>query len=149
MNSRPRLTVAAIAESAGRFLLVEERANDRTLRLNQPAGHVEGGESLLAAVAREALEETGHRFTPNALIGIYHYHAAHSGLTYMRFAFAGSAVPPETPVQLDDGIIQALWLSREELLAQRERHRSPLVITCVDDYLRGQRYPFDLVRSLL
>jgi 8-oxo-dGTP pyrophosphatase MutT (NUDIX family) len=150
MSERPRITVAAVAERAGRFLLVEERTErDGPLRLNQPAGHLEVGESLLTAVAREALEETGHRFTPTALVGVYHYQAADSGLTYLRFAFTGHAEPPVAPAQLDEGIVQALWLTREEIAAQRERHRSPLVLACIDDYLRGQRYPSDLVRSWL
>lgn len=146
---RPRLTVAAVAEHDGRFLIVEERAEDGSLRFNQPAGHVEGGETLLEAVRREALEETGHSFTPNALLGIYHYRALENGITYLRFAFAGIATAPMAPMRLDEGIVQAHWLSREELLEQRARHRSALVLLCVDDYLRGQRLPLDLVRSLL
>ena len=148
-NERPRLTVAAIAEHNGRFLIVEERTEDGAVRFNQPAGHVEAGETLLEAVRREAWEETGHTFAPDALLGIYHYRATDNGLTYMRFAFTGVATAPSAPVHLDDAIVQALWLSREDLLAQRARHRSPLVLQCVDDYARGQRLPLDLVRSLL
>jgi 8-oxo-dGTP pyrophosphatase MutT (NUDIX family) len=148
-NQRPRVTVAAVAEDNGRFLIVEERTEDGTVRFNQPAGHLESGETLLEAVRREALEETGHTFTPNALLGIYHYRAADNGLTYVRFAYAGVATAPHAPVRLDEGIIQAHWLSRDDLLAQRARHRSALVLQCVDDFLRGQRLPLDLVRSLL
>jgi 8-oxo-dGTP pyrophosphatase MutT (NUDIX family) len=149
INPRPRVTVAAIAENNGRLLLVEEHADDGSVRLNQPAGHVEAGESLLEAVTRETLEETGHRFTPSALVGIYHFNAAASGITYLRFAFAGTATAPDAPVRLDDGIVQALWLNREQLHAQSARHRSALVLLCIDDYLRGQRLPLNLVRSLL
>jgi 8-oxo-dGTP pyrophosphatase MutT (NUDIX family) len=147
-DNRPRVTVAAVAEREGRFLFVEERVEgEASLRLNQPAGHLEAGESLLAAVAREALEETGHRFTPHALLGVYHY--SNNGATYVRFAFTGEALAPSTPVKLDAGIVQALWLTPEELAAQRARHRSALVLACVQDYLRGQRFPLEVVRSLM
>jgi 8-oxo-dGTP pyrophosphatase MutT (NUDIX family) len=143
----PRLTVAAVIEHDARFLLVEERLEgDALLRLNQPAGHVEVGESLIAAAARETLEESGHAFTPRALVGVYHVRAD-NGVTYVRFAFAGDARAPRTPATLDREIVRTVWLTRAELAAEQARHRSPLVLACVDDFLRGQRFPLDVIRS--
>jgi len=153
----PRVTVAAIIEQAAdpisgapaRFLLVEEHT-DQGLRLNQPAGHLEGGETLLQAVVRETLEETARDFVPQALVGVYMTHvgaAAPAGATYLRFSYCGQigAVRPERT--LDPDIVRTLWLTLDELEASRARHRTPLVMRCIEDYLAGRRYPLDVVRT--
>ncbi|MCK6388013.1 NUDIX hydrolase [Zoogloea sp.] len=142
---KPNVTVAAVVEQDGRFLMVEEETDDG-LRFNQPAGHLEKGESLVAAAAREALEETAHRFRPGFLVGIYQWPKPGSDITYLRFAFGGSVEGFEPERRLDDGIVRAVWLSLDELRATRERHRSPLILQCCEDYLAGRRYPLDLLR---
>ena len=141
---KPNVTVAAVVERDGRFLVVEEETDDG-LRFNQPAGHLEKGESLVAAAAREALEETAHRFRPEFLVGIYQWPKPGSDITYLRFAFGGSVEGFEPERQLD-GIVRAVWLSLDELRATRERHRSPLILQCCEDYLAGRRFPLDLLR---
>ncbi|MBP6801364.1 MAG: NUDIX hydrolase [Zoogloea sp.] len=142
---KPNVTVAAVVERDGRFLVVEEETDDG-LRFNQPAGHLEKGESLVAAAAREALEETAHRFRPEFLVGIYQWPKPGSDITYLRFAFGGSVEGFEPERRLDDGIVRAVWLSLDELRATRERHRSPLILQCCEDYLAGRRFPLDLLR---
>nr|WP_198982941.1 NUDIX hydrolase [Herbaspirillum sp. ASV7] len=147
---KPSVTVAAIIERQGRFLMVEEHSGDG-LRINQPAGHLEAGESLLDAVVREALEESAHVFTPTALVGTYlsrNVSSSRGGLsvTYLRFAFAGNVGEPLERA-LDEGILRTLWMTRDELAACADRHRSPLVLRCVDDYLRGQRAALELVHA--
>ena len=142
---KPNVTVAAVVERDGRFLVVEEETDDG-LRFNQPAGHLEKGESLVAAAAREALEETAHRFRPEFLVGIYQWPKPGSEITYLRFAFGGSVEGFEPERCLDDGIVRAVWLSLDELRATRERHRSPLILQCCEDYLAGRRFPLDLLR---
>jgi 8-oxo-dGTP pyrophosphatase MutT (NUDIX family) len=127
-------------------LLVEEETGDG-LRFNQPAGHLDPGESLEQAVARETLEETAHEFHPTALVGVYmaRYHQARTGLdvTYMRFTFCGDAgAVHDQP--LDEGIVRAVWMTLEEIRAC-ERLRSPLVLSCVEDYLAGKRAPLSLL----
>jgi len=144
---KPAVTVAAVIERDGLFLLVEEETSDG-IRLNQPAGHLDPDESLEQAVAREALEETAHDFTPTGLIGMYmaRYVSNRTGqpVTYLRFAFTGRlGAAYQQP--LDDGILRTVWMSRAELLACRERHRSPLVMQCIDDYLAGRRAPLSLL----
>jgi 8-oxo-dGTP pyrophosphatase MutT (NUDIX family) len=141
------ITVAAIIEHDGQFLLVEERVGGN-LVLNQPAGHLEQGESLLAAVAREALEETGHRFTPTSLVGCYLWRSEAAGTTYFRVAFCGRAEPPDGPVELDDGIVGVHWLSRSQICSRSEELRSPMVLRCLDDYLAGRRYSLDSLTYL-
>ncbi len=140
------VTVAAIIERGGRFLLVEEETADG-LKLNQPAGHLEPGESLIRAVVRETLEETAHTFEPRALIGCYMARGKSSrtggDTTYVRFAFTGDLGSLDAGRQLDTGIVRTVWLSEEELRASPERHRSPLVMACVDDYLAGKRFALD------
>lgn len=142
---KPNVTVAAVVERGGRFLVVEEETEDG-LRFNQPAGHLDQGESLLQAVSREALEETAHHFTPEFLVGIYQWPRPDSDITYLRFAFGGSVTGFEAERRLDTGIVRAVWMSLEELRASRERHRSPLILQCCEDYLAGRRYPLDLIR---
>jgi len=144
---KPHVTVAAVIERNGEFLLVEERADGR-LVLNQPAGHLEPGESLLDAVVRETLEETGWHFTPQALLGVYRWSHPERGFTYLRFAFLGHARERADGAALDDGIVRTVWLTPEALRREHARHRSPQVQRCVDDCLAGQRYPLALLKDL-
>ena len=141
---KPNVTVAAVIERDGRFLLVEEETADG-LRFNQPAGHLDEGESLLEACAREALEETAWRFRPTALVGIYLWPRPQGDVTYLRFAFAGTLGTEEIGRALDTGIVRAVWMTPQEIEATRERHRSPLILQCVQDYLSGRRYPLELL----
>jgi 8-oxo-dGTP pyrophosphatase MutT (NUDIX family) len=147
MRWKPNVTVAALVERDGRYLIVEEETDDG-LRLNQPAGHLEQGESLLDAVRREVLEETGYSFEPQGLVGIYLADKAGSDITYLRFTFFGqvTAHHPERP--LDDGIVAAHWLSADELAAQAARHRSPLVARSLADWQAGLRYPLELLQRV-
>jgi 8-oxo-dGTP pyrophosphatase MutT (NUDIX family) len=140
----PRVVVAAIIENAGKFLVVEESADDRIV-INQPAGHLDHGETLIEAVRRETLEETAWTFEPEGVVGIYLYQTPRPELAYQRVCFWGHPVRHDISLPLDKEIIQALWLTREELLARQAQHRSPLVLRCLDDYLAGQRYPLALV----
>ncbi|WP_332813077.1 NUDIX hydrolase [Ramlibacter sp.] len=145
---KPNVTAAAVIERDGRFLLVEEETRDG-LRLNNPAGHLDPGESPAQACAREALEETAHPFEPTALVGIYLSRAPRSGrgedVTYLRFAFCGRLGEPLPGQPLDAGIVRLLWLTPDEVRASRDRHRSPSVLRCIEDYLAGVRYPLSLV----
>jgi len=147
---KPSVTVAAIVEREGRFLLVEEHTNEG-LRLNNPAGHLEVGESLQQAVQREVLEETACTFTPSALLGVYltRFKRASTSedVTYLRFAFAGAVSEPVAGRALDSGIVRTLWLTPHELRASVARHRSPLVLRCMEDHLAGRRYPLDLLQA--
>jgi len=145
MRWKPNVTVAAIVERAGAYLLVEEATADGLL-LNNPAGHLDPGESLIDAVVRETLEETACAFTPTHLVGIY-LSPAVDGVTYLRFAFAGTLGEPEPGRALDAGIVRTLWLTREQIDAQRERHRSPLLARCIADHRAGRRYPLDLLQA--
>ena len=145
---KPSVTAAAIIERDGRFLLVEEETADG-LRLNNPAGHLDPGESLVQGCVREALEETTHRFTPTALVGVYLSRMVRPStgedITYLRFAFSGELGAAQPDRTLDHGIVRTLWLTPDEMRASRERHRSPLVLRCMEDHLRGQRHPLDLL----
>jgi 8-oxo-dGTP pyrophosphatase MutT (NUDIX family) len=141
---KPNVTVAAVVERDGKFLLVEEETS-RGLRYNQPAGHLEADESLLAAVTREVLEETAYHFVPHHLLGIYRWHSSESDTTYLRFAFTGALTGHDPDRPLDNGILQALWLTPDEIRASQERHRSPLILRCVEDYLAGKHYPLELL----
>lgn len=151
---KPSVTVAAIIERGGKFLLVEEDTAEG-LRLNNPAGHLDPGESLAAGCTREALEETTHEFRPTALLGIYMSRFQRpSGdtrpaedITYVRFAFRGELGQTQAGRQLDTGIVRTLWLTPDEIRASVLRHRSPLVLRCMEDYLAGQRYPLELVHT--
>jgi len=149
---KPSATVAAIIEQHGKFLLVEEHTPEG-LRLNNPAGHLDEGESLVHACAREALEETMHSFTPTYLLGAYMSRFVRPArgdrpvedITYLRFAFGGSLGALQPGRSLDTGIVRTLWLSPDEIRASAARHRSPLVVQCMDDYLRGQRFPLEML----
>jgi len=143
---RPAVTVAAVIERDGRFLLVEEHTPDG-LRLNNPAGHLEPGESPLQGVVRETLEETACRFAPEALVGVYLARPHPAGPTYLRFAFCGAVGEPEPDRALDHGIVRTLWLTPREIEASRERHRSPLLWQCVADHIAGRRYPLQLLST--
>jgi ADP-ribose pyrophosphatase YjhB (NUDIX family) len=142
---KPNVTVAALVERDGRFLLVEEETPEG-IRFNQPAGHLDEGESLMEACARETLEESAWRFRPNALVGIYMWPRPQGDITYLRFAFAGTLGEEQAGRSLDTGILRTVWLTPQEIEASRERHRSPLVWQCVQDYLAGRRYPMDILR---
>ncbi|MBP9713128.1 MAG: NUDIX hydrolase [Sterolibacterium sp.] len=147
---KPHVTVAAIIEREGRFLLVEEEVSDGAqgtlIRYNQPAGHLDENESLLHACSREALEETAWHFTPQHLVGVYQWQRPARDVTYLRFAYCGQLGEHEAARALDDGILRALWLTPAEIESRREQHRSPLVMQCVRDYLAGRRFPLDLVK---
>jgi 8-oxo-dGTP pyrophosphatase MutT (NUDIX family) len=143
----PDVTVAALAERRGRFLLVEERIA-RRLVFNQPAGHVERGETLLEAVARETREETAWRFIGEAFLGAYLWRHPGTGRASLRFAFIGSVADHDAHQPLDHGILRTHWLTRGQLLEQRSRLRSPLVLRCIDDYLAGRRAPLADVANL-
>jgi 8-oxo-dGTP pyrophosphatase MutT (NUDIX family) len=143
----PEITVAAITETDGRFLVVEERINQR-LVFNQPAGHVERGESLLTAVIREVREETAWRFEPESLIGVYLWRSPESGVTTMRFAFSGTVDDHNSAQPLDHGIVGTHWLSPMDLQEREQRLRSPLVMRCIEDYLEGKRRPIATVAHL-
>ncbi len=145
---KPNTTVAAVVCRDGRFLMVEEDTAEG-VRINQPAGHLEQGESLFEAVRRETLEETAYEFSATELLGVYHWQRPARDITYLRFAFVGQLGQHHAEQALDRGIIRAVWMTREELLAQQALHRSPQVMQCVDDYLAGQRFPLQLIRHFL
>jgi len=146
MTWEPHLTVASIVEHDGRFLLVEETCSGRVV-INQPAGHLEEGESLLDAVVRETLEETACRIRPTAFTGAYQWRSPHNK-TYVRFCFSAECLEQEVTQQLDAGIFHVLWLTRDELQRRHENLRSPMVLQCVDDYLAGRRYPLEVISHL-
>jgi 8-oxo-dGTP pyrophosphatase MutT (NUDIX family) len=141
---KPNVTVAAIVERDGRFLLVEEQTEDG-IRFNQPAGHLDQGESLVAACAREAMEETAWQFRPTSLVGVYQWPRPKSDITYLRFAFAGELGNEEAGRPLDEGILRAVWMTPAEIEASQQSHRSPLIWQSVLDWLAGRRYPLDLI----
>ncbi|OBY90183.1 MULTISPECIES: NUDIX hydrolase [Pseudomonas] len=141
------VTVATIVEDQGRFLLVEEMSADKKQVFNQPAGHLEANETLLEAAVRETLEETGWDVELTAVTGIYLYTAPSNGVTYQRVCFAARPLRHHPERALDDGILGARWLTRDELAAQPERWRSHLVLRCIDDYLEGERFPLSLIRA--
>lgn len=144
---RPSVTVAAVIERDGKFLLVEEMAHGLRV-LNQPAGHLDPDESLLQAVVRETLEETAHRITPTALLGVYRWrYDKEEEVTFLRFAFLGRVDGVDQGRKLDQEIVAALWLTPAELAARRAEHRSPLVQQCVDDCLAGRSFPLDLLSN--
>ncbi|MDQ3958856.1 MAG: NUDIX hydrolase [Pseudomonadota bacterium] len=147
MHWTPYVVVTAIIERDGRFLMVEEEAEGRIV-INQPAGHLEQGETLFEAVKREVLEETAWHIEPEGLVGLYLYAKPYTDIAYLRVCFRGISLKHEPDRPLDEGIVRALWLSREEIFNAQYRHRSPLVLRCVDDYLAGKRYPLDVLYHL-
>ena len=149
MQWKPNTTVAAIAEQDGRFLLVEEKINGK-LVFNQPAGHLEQGETLIDAVKREVLEETAWEFEPEALVGVYLYPNPHrQDISYLRFCFYGHCIREHTGQTLDEGVLRAAWLSLEEIEKEQNRLRSPMVSRCIADHLNGNRFPLDLLHHYL
>ncbi len=145
MNTRwrPHVTVAAIVEQEDRFLMVEELIDGRTV-YNQPAGHLEDGESLRDAVIRETLEETAGRFVPESVVGVYRWIEPSRRRTYLRTCFAGRCPDFDPHRVLDSAIQRTVWMDLEELKAARASLRSPLVLRCIEDYRRGRRYPMDV-----
>ncbi len=144
---KPNTTVAAIVEQNGKFLLVEEETN-RGNRFNQPAGHLEDGETLIQAVIRETMEEAAYEFTPEALLGVYHWKHPLNNTTYLRFAFIGKVGLHYPMQELDEGIVQTVWMDIDEIRDKKNLMRSPQVLTCFEDYLAGKRYPMEVITNL-
>ena len=142
------MTVAAVIERDGRFLLVEEHTPEG-LRLNNPAGHLDPAESPEQGVVREVMEETACVFTPQSLVGVYlgrfQRPARDEDVTYLRLAYAGTVGEPLPDRRLDDGIVRTLWMSLAELRACPERHRSSMVLQCIEDHAAGRRHPLELI----
>jgi len=147
MTKKIDVTVAAIIEIDDRFLVVEEKAGGKIV-FNQPAGHLEPGESLTAAVIRETYEETGFSFEPKSLLGLYLWHCDEADTSFLRVAFCGDAVRPDGIPTLDEGILATHWLTRSQLIAKEARLRSPLVLRCLDDFRAGIRHPISVISEL-
>ena len=148
MQWTPYVTVAAVIERDERFLMVEEEIEGRVV-FNQPAGHLERGETLIEAARREVLEETAWHFHPESVVGLYLYAPPASERSYLRVCFRGRCGDHEPARQLDKEILRAPWLSRGDLLAQRDRLRTPLVLRCIDDYRAGHSYPLGLLNHAI
>lgn len=144
----PHLVVATVVEREGRYLFVEEHIGSDDLVINQPAGHWEPGESLFDAARRETLEETAWQVDLSGFLGVYQHHPADLEYGFLRFAFLARALRHESGRELDQGIARAVWLNREELVAQSHRHRSPMVLRCLDDALAGVCHPLSLIQPL-
>ena len=142
----PHVTVATVVEHNGRFLLVRELADDIEV-YNQPAGHLEPGETLLEAAVRETREETGWQVEPRHILGLNHYTSPHNGITYLRTTFAATPVSEIADAQLDEGILEAVWLSVEEIRARSRQLRSPMVLDDIERFLRGDQFPLELIRQ--
>ena len=144
---KPNTTVAAIIERDNKFLLVEEET-ERGNRFNQPAGHLEDGETLIQAVIRETMEESAYEFTPEFLLGVYQWKHTLNDTTYLRFAFIGKAGVHYPMQELDEGIVQAVWMNIDEIRDKANLLRSPQVLTCIEDYLAGKRYTLEVITNL-
>lgn len=147
MNFSPDITVAAVVERHERFLMVEEMVSGACV-LNQPAGHLESGESLLDAVVRETLEETAWRLVPQAFLGVYLWRNPDNDRTFLRFAFVGRCDVHHPGRDLDEGICGAIWKTRDEIISDSGRLRSPMVMQCIDDYIAGRRYPLEMLTNM-
>ena len=147
MSWTPHVVVACVVEHQGRFLIVEEHINGE-VKLNQPAGHWEQGETLIEGARRETLEETRWEVEPTHLLGLYHYDPADLDYGFLRIAFVANALRERPELALDTGIERAVWMTRDEIAATAARHRSPMVLRCVDDHLAGRRSPLDLIAHL-
>ena len=145
MRWSPHITVATVLEKDGRLLFVEELIDGQHV-LNQPAGHWENGETLIEASIRETREETAWVYEPHYLVGIYQWRHPQKQHTFLRFCFGGELLEHHSEQALDKEIVRTIWLDRDELLARQAVHRSPLVLTCVEDYLAGQRYELSLLK---
>lgn len=148
MQWKPNVTVAAVAEKDGRFLLVEEEA-DNAIVFNQPAGHLEKNESFITAIKREVLEETAWNFEPESLVGVYLYPSPRVDVVYLRFCFYGKCINRHPGKPLDEGILRTVWMSREEIAAISDKLRSPMVLHCIDDHLAGRHYPLQLLHDFI
>lgn len=144
MRFLPHVTVATIVENKGRFLMVEELKNNRNV-LNQPAGHLEQDETLLAAAHRETLEETAWEVELTGVIGVYLF-TADNGISYQRICFSATPILHHPQKALDEGIIDAIWLTPKELMARQDQWRNPMIMTCINDYLAGHIYPLSIIR---
>lgn len=144
----PRLTVAAVIEQDGRFLTVEEEDDDGKIIFNQPAGHVDPEEPVIAATIRETLEETGWLYEPTAIVGIYINTNETTQITYLRVCFAGKLIEHQPEKRFIDEIIACHWMTLDEIVAKTPQHRSPMVLQCIKDYQANKRYPLDLVNQL-
>jgi 8-oxo-dGTP pyrophosphatase MutT (NUDIX family) len=142
------LTVSAVVERDGRFLIVEERSSGIVV-MNHPGGHIEAGESPEQAVVREALEETGCQITVGGLLGVYLWIHPQTRQQYLRIAYVGSYVSHDDGRVLDDGVYAVHWFTRADLERRMRRLRSPVVMRCVEDYLAGQRQPANFLESLM
>jgi 8-oxo-dGTP pyrophosphatase MutT (NUDIX family) len=143
---KPHATVAAIIEREGKFLIVEESVDDKVV-YNQPAGHLDPDEDLIEAVVRETREETAWLFQPEALVGIYLWQQPNTSRTFLRFAFCGQCHDHRKDQPLDDGILRALWMSKDEL-NQSGKLRSPMVIQNINDYFSGKRHPLEILSTV-
>ncbi|MBA4142338.1 MAG: NUDIX hydrolase [Nitrosospira sp.] len=141
---KPNVTVAAVVEQEGKYLLVEEQTCNGIL-FNQPAGHLEPDESIIQGAIRETLEETGYTFAPEWLLGVYRWHSRVENVTFIRFAFTGSVIDHDPSLALDAGILRAGWFGVDEIRETAYCHRSPLVMKCIDDHLAEKRYPLDIL----
>ncbi len=145
MTWKPHLTVAAVIERDGKFLMVEEQADGNTV-YNQPAGHVENNETIYDAVIREVNEETAWDFVPEYIVGLYKWRKADIDRTFVRICFAGAVSNHQLSQQLDEGILSANWISQTELMAMdNKKMRSPMVRQCIDDFNQGKHFPLDLI----
>lgn len=147
MTWKPHTTVAAVIERDGKFLMVEEESEGKIV-YNQPAGHLDEGESLIQAVIRETLEETAWHMQLEAFVGFFQWKSPENGTTYLRFCFSGSCENFEPDRKLDDGILRTHWMSYQDLVNEQEKLRSPMVLQCIDDYLAGKQYPLSIVTDL-
>jgi len=143
MDWHPHATVAVVVEKEGKFLLIEEESHGRVV-FNQPAGHIDEGETFIQAAIREALEETAWHVKPQYLIGFYIYKGGND-VTYHRACFAAEAISHQPELGLDKGIIRTVWLTRNEVEALGNKLRSPMVLKCIDDYIAGNNYPLELI----
>ncbi|MGQ0697571.1 MAG: NUDIX hydrolase [Panacagrimonas sp.] len=145
---QPHIVVAAVVERDGRYLIVEERINDE-LRINQPAGHWEQGETLIEGLKREALEETAWDVEPTGFLGVYEWQPASLPYPFVRFAFVATALHHHADRKLDTGIERALWLTPDELQARAHQHRGPAVMQCIEDQRAGRIYPLSVIQHLI
>ena len=147
---KPSVTVAAVIERDGKYLLIEEHTPEG-LRLNNPAGHLDPGESPEQGVIRETLEETACQFTPEGFVGMFmsRFRRTRTGedITDLRLTFLGTVSEPDPTLELDEGIVRAVWMTADEIRACPERHRSPLILECIEAYLAGQRYPLSIMTT--
>ncbi len=148
MRWKANVTVAAVIEKDQKFLMVKENV-DGHIVINQPAGHLEKDETLIAAIKREVLEETAWEFEPEKIIGVYLYPSPNNDITYLRICFTGQCIHDHPEQALDDDIIQAMWMTRVELETQKHRLRSPLVLRCIYDFLDGKQYSLELLSHVL